>query len=147
MKDTLMKLKEVHSSSVLIILCGSSIRVYDEDANIVEYVSHVIGKEDVIVLKFKYLNKLMKRLRDHHISYVVLDSSNNYSLYEYYYTELNNYSKYLNRSKNYNFIRKVFIKIYINDVIMNLVMKKILMESLLPIGLTYHHSIRLTLIF
>lgn len=112
MKDTLMKLKEVHSSSVLIILCGSSIRVYDEDANIVEYVSHVIGKEDVIVLKFKYLNKLMKRLRNHHISYVVLDSSNNYSLYEYYYTELNNYSKYLNRSKNYNFIRKVFIKIY-----------------------------------
>ena len=49
MKDTLMKLKEVHSSSVLIILCGSSIRVYDEDANIVEYVSHVIGKEDVIL--------------------------------------------------------------------------------------------------
>lgn len=112
MKDTLMKLKEVHSSSVLIILCGSSIRVYDEDANMVEYVSHVIGKENVIVLKFKYLNKLTKRLRDHHISYVVLDSSNNYSLYEYYYTELNNYSKYLKRSKNYNFIRKVFIKIY-----------------------------------
>lgn len=112
MKETLMQLKEVHSSSVLIILCGSSIRVYDEDANIVEYVSHVISKENVIVLKFKYLNKLMKRLRDHHISYVVLDSSNNYSLYEYYYTELNNYSKYLKRSKNYNFIRKVFIKIY-----------------------------------
>ena len=112
MKDTLMKLKEVHSSSVLIILCGSSIRVYDEDANIVEYVSHVIGKEDVIVLKFKYLNKLMKRLRDHHISYVVLDSSNNYNMYDYYYTELNTYDRYLRRSKIFNKYRKVLIRFY-----------------------------------
>ena len=76
MEDTLRCLKEVHSGSLLIILYGNSLRVYDEDAHIVEYVTHVIGREDVVILKFKYLEKLMKRLRSHHISYVALDSSN-----------------------------------------------------------------------
>lgn len=112
MEDTLRCLKEVHSVSLLIILYGNSLRVYDEDAHIVEYVTHVIGREDVIILKFKYLEKLMKRLRSHHISYVVLDSSNNYNMYDYYYTELNTYDRYLRRSKMFNKYRKVLIRFY-----------------------------------
>ena len=112
MEDTLRCLKEVHSGSLLIILYGNSLRVYDEDSHIVEYVSHIIGREDVVILKFKYLEKLMKRLRSHHISYVVLDSSNNYNMYDYYYTELNTYDRYLRRSKMFNKYRKVLIRFY-----------------------------------
>lgn len=112
MEDTLRCLKEVHSGSLLIILYGNSLRVYDDDAHIVEYVTHVIGRKDVVILKFKYLKKLMKRLRSHHISYVVLDSSNNYNMYDYYYTELNTYDRYLRRSKIFNKYRKVLIRFY-----------------------------------
>ena len=35
MEDTLRCLKEVHSGSLLIILYGNSLRVYDDDAHIV----------------------------------------------------------------------------------------------------------------
>ena len=49
MEDTLRCLKEVHSGSLLIILYGNSLRVYDEDSHIVEYVTHVIGREDVVI--------------------------------------------------------------------------------------------------
>ena len=37
---------------------------------------------------------------------------NNYNMYDYYYTELNTYDRYLRRSKIFNKYRKVLIKFY-----------------------------------
>ena len=56
MEETLEKLHEVHSSSLIIILYGESVRIYDEDAKIVEYNSNLISEKNVLIFRFRKYN-------------------------------------------------------------------------------------------
>ena len=112
MEETLMKLKEVHSSSVIILLFGSSIRIYDDDVRIIEFISNLISKKRVLVCNSKYLKNIEDLLKNKKINYVVLSKELDYSIYDYYYNENNKYNKYINLSKKYNSLRKCIIYFY-----------------------------------
>ena len=80
MEETLMKLKEVHSSSVIILLFGSSIRIYDDDVRIIEFISNLISKKRVLVCNSKYLKNIEDLLKNKKINYVVLSKELDYLL-------------------------------------------------------------------
>jgi hypothetical protein len=112
MEETLKELKEVHSSSLIIILCGENIRIYDEDAAILEYNSTLISENNVLVCKFKYLDKIIGILKSNKINYVILDKDRNYKIYDYYYNDYNKYEKNLRRSRKFNKYRKLLVYFY-----------------------------------
>ncbi len=112
MENTLKELKAVHSSKLIIILVGENIRIYDEDACIVEFLSNLISKNDVLIFKYKYLDKITSILKRYKIDYVILDNDNNYYLCDYYYTSKNKYNFYLKISKRFNKFRRIIIYIY-----------------------------------
>lgn len=115
MDNTLKKLKEVHSSCLIIILYKDNFRIYNEDAKIIEYNSNLISKKDVLVCNNKYLDSIKKILKKNKINYVILDRERNYNIYDYYYSDLNKYDIYLKRSKIFNSIRRIFI--FFNNLI------------------------------
>ncbi len=115
MDNTLKKLKEVHSSCLIIILYKDNFRIYNEDAKIIEYNSNLISKKDVLVCNNKYLDSIKKILKKNKINYVILDRGRNYNIYDYYYSDLNKYDIYLKRSKIFNSIRRIFI--FFNNLI------------------------------
>ncbi len=118
MEETLKQLKEVHSSSLIIILFGDNFRIYDEDARVLEYNSNLIGEKNVLVCKFKYLENVKSILKKRKINYVILDRDRDYRIYDYYYTDFNKYNKYLKKSKKFNSIRRFFV--CLNNLLFNI---------------------------
>ena len=112
MEKTLSELRVVHSSSLIIILSEGHIRIYDEDVRVLEFVSNLISKKNVLICKSKYINNIEDLLKKKKINYVILDKDTNYSVYNYYYNDNNNYDKYINLSKKYNYLRKIVIYFY-----------------------------------
>lgn len=118
MEETLKQLKEVHSSSLIIILFGDNFRIYDEDARVLEYNSNLIGEKNVLVCKFKYLENVKSILKKRKINYVILDRDRDYRIYDYYYTDFNKYNKYLKKSKKFNSVRRFFV--CLNNLLFNI---------------------------
>ncbi len=112
MEKTLSELRVVHSSSLIIILSEGHIRIYDEDVRVLEFVSNLISEKNVLICKSKYINNIEDLLKKKKINYVILDKDTNYSVYNYYYNDNNNYDKYINLSKKYNYLRKIVIYFY-----------------------------------
>ncbi len=112
MEDTLSELKAVHSSSLIIILFATDFRVYDEDAKLIEYISNFISNCNVLTFKIKNLNEIEKILKKKMINYVILDKENNYKIHDYYYSEKNNYRKYIRLCKKYNIFRRYLVYFY-----------------------------------
>ncbi len=112
MEKTLSELRVVHSSSLIIILSEGHIRIYDEDVRVLEFVSNLISEKNVLICKSKYINNIEDLLKKKKINYVILDKDTNYSVYNYYYNDNNNYNKYINLSKKYNYLRKIVIYFY-----------------------------------
>lgn len=112
MEETLKELHEVHSSSLIIILSEDTIRIYDEDATILEYNSTLIGEKNVLICKYKYLDKIKSILKNKKINYVILDRDRKYKIFDYYYNDFNKYQIYLKRSKKFNKIRRIIIYFY-----------------------------------
>ncbi len=112
MQDTLMKLRAVHSSSLIIILSNNSLRIYDEDVKIVEFISNLLSKNSVLVCKNKYLDDIKSMLKKRYINYVVLDKNDNYRVFDYYYNYKNKYDKYIKLSNKYNKFRRYIVYFY-----------------------------------
>ena len=112
MEKTLSELRVVHSSSLIIILSEGHIRIYDEDVRVLEFISNLISEKNVLICKSKYINNIEDLLKKKKINYVILDKDTNYSVYNYYYNDNNNYDKYINLSKKYNYLRKIVIYFY-----------------------------------
>ena len=113
MEKTLSELRVVHSSSLIIILSEGHIRIYDEDVRVLEFVSNLISEKNVLICKSKYINNIEDLLKKKKINYVILDKDTNYSVYNYYYNDNNNYDKYINLSKKYNYLRKIVIYFFL----------------------------------
>jgi hypothetical protein len=112
MEETLRSLRAVHSSSLIMILSENHIRIYDEDVRVLEYISNLISKNNILICNNKYISNIEDLLKKKKINYVILDKSLDYKIYNYYYTYNNNYNKYINLSKKYNYLRKIIIYIY-----------------------------------
>lgn len=112
MKEIIEKLRYDYNSSCIFVLNYNLVYVYDRDAKIIEFITNINSRNNVICFEYKYLKHILSKLKFKKISYVVLDSDSNYDVFEYYYLEKNNYFKFINFSSKYNFIRKPIINMY-----------------------------------
>ena len=76
------------------------------------YINNIESNKNTISFKFKYLEETLKLFRRKRINYIVIDSDINYQIYDYYFTEYNNYIRYLNFGKIFNRFKKKHIKVY-----------------------------------
>ena len=112
MEKSFKEIKAVHSSSLIIIIIGENVEIYNEDAKIIEYLSNLISNSKILTIKNKYLESIEKILKNKKINYIIFDKNNEYRVYDYYNNKNNKYEYYLNKSKKYNKFRKCFILIY-----------------------------------
>lgn len=109
MKDILMQYRSKYSNSCILVVCNSSVKVYDNDSMLLEFITNIESNKDILSFEFKYLNSILELLRKRKINYIAIDSDINYQIYDYYFTEYNNYIKYYNYSKLLNKFKRKYI--------------------------------------
>lgn len=112
MKDILMQYRSEFSNSCIFVVNKDNVKLYDDDSILLEYINNIESNKNTISFKFKYLEETLKLFRRKKINYIVIDSDINYQVYDYYFTEYNNYIRYLNFGKIFNRFKKKHIKVY-----------------------------------
>lgn len=112
MKDILMQYRSEFSNSCIFVVNKDNVKLYDDDSILLEYINNIESNKNTISFKLKYLEQTLKLFRRKKINYIVIDSDINYQVYDYYFTEYNNYIRYLNFGKIFNRFKKKYIKIY-----------------------------------
>ncbi len=112
MEKSLKELRVVHSSSLIIIIEEDDVRIYGDDAKIIENISNFVSENNLLVFKYKNLDNIINLLKKKRINFVVLDKDLEYKVHNYYYNENNSYEYYLKKSKKYSKFRKMFISFY-----------------------------------
>mgnify|MGYP004454648315 FL=1 len=112
MKDILMQYRSEFSNSCIFVVNKDNVKLYDDDSILLEYINNIESNKNTISFKLKYLEQTLKLFRRKKINYIVIDSDINYQVYDYYFTEYNNYIRYLNFGKIFNRFKKKNIKIY-----------------------------------
>lgn len=111
MKDILMQYRSEFKNSCVFVVNKNIVKVFDSDSILIEYISNIESNKDTISFKYKYLNGILNLLRNRRINYIVIDRDINYQVYDYYFTEYNNYIRYLNLGKIFNIIKRKYIMI------------------------------------
>lgn len=98
--------KQVHKEDVVLVKIGKFYQVYGKDAYIISYLfGYKIKKvEDVYMCGFPInsLNRVIAKLEEKKINYIILDRRNNYEVDEIFDNKkLNKYLKYFEKSKKY----------------------------------------------
>lgn len=99
-------IKEIHKTAIIIIEIGSFCHIYDRDAYIISYLFNYQVKkmEDTNMCGFpnNSLNKVMAKLEEKKIDYLLLDRKNNYEIREKSSNgNLNQYETYYKKSNKY----------------------------------------------
>ena len=100
-------IKQIHPEYIVLIKIGKFYYSYSKDAYIVSYIFNYklkIVEENIRVCAFPVfiLNKIMAKLEENKINYIVIDRRNNYEVDEKYDNgNLNKYNFYLEKSKRY----------------------------------------------
>lgn len=100
-------IKQIHPEYIVLIKIGKFYYSYSKDAYIVSYIFNYklkIVEENIIVCAFPVfiLNKIMAKLEENKINYIVIDRRNNYEVDEKIDNgNLNKYNFYLEKSKRY----------------------------------------------
>ncbi len=109
MKEILMQYRSKFKNSCVFVVNKDIVKVFDNDSILVEYISNIESNKDIVLFEYKYLNELLKICRKRKTNYIVIDSEINYQVYDYYFTEYNNYIKYLKLGKLFNNIKRKYI--------------------------------------
>lgn len=112
MKDVLMQYRSEFNNCCIFVVNKDNVKVYDDDSVLLEYINNIESNKNTISFKFKYLEETLKLFRRKKINYIVIDSDINYQVYDYYFTEYNNYIRYLNFGKIFNRFKKKHIEVY-----------------------------------
>ncbi len=100
-------IKQIHPEYIVLIKIGKFYYSYSKDAYIVSYIFNYklkIVEENIRVCAFPVfiLNKIMAKLEENKINYIVIDRRNNYEVDEKIDNgNLNKYNFYLEKSKRY----------------------------------------------
>lgn len=105
--NTVKSIKQVHPEYIVLIKIGKFYYSYSKDAYIISYIFNYKLKsieENIKVCAFPgfILNKIMAKLEENKINYLVIDRRNNYEVDEKSdNSNLNKYNYYLEKSKKY----------------------------------------------
>lgn len=100
-------IKQVHPENIILIKIGKFYYSYSKDAYIISYIFGYKLKnieENIKVCAFPVfiLNKIMAKLEENKINYIIIDRRNNYEVDEKSDNgNLNKYNLYLEKSKKY----------------------------------------------
>ena len=100
-------IKQVHPEHIILIKIGKFYYSYSKDAYIISYIFGYKLKnieENIKVCAFPVfiLNKIMAKLEENKINYIIIDRRNNYEVDEKFDNgNLNKYNIYLEKSKKY----------------------------------------------
>ena len=100
-------IKQIHPEYIVLIKIGKFYYSYSKDAYIVSYIFNYklkIVEENIRVCAFPVfiLNKIMAKLEENKINYIIIDRRNNYEVDEKFDNgNLNKYNLYLEKSKKY----------------------------------------------
>lgn len=100
-------IKQVHPENIILIKIGKFYYSYSKDAYIISYIFGYKLKnieENIKVCAFPVfiLNKIMAKLEENKINYIIIDRRNNYEVDEKSDNgKLNKYNLYLEKSKKY----------------------------------------------
>lgn len=100
-------IKQVHPENIILIKIGKFYYSYSKDAYIISYIFGYKLKnieENIKVCAFPVfiLNKIMAKLEENKINYIIIDRRNNYGVDEKSDNgNLNKYNLYLEKSKKY----------------------------------------------
>lgn len=100
-------IKQVHPEHIILIKIGKFYYSYSKDAYIISYIFEYKLKnieENIKVCAFPVfiLNKIMAKLEENKINYIIIDRRNNYEVDEKSDNgNLNKYNLYLEKSKKY----------------------------------------------
>ena len=100
-------IKQIHPEYIVLIKIGKFYYSYSKDAYIVSYIFNYklkIVEENIRVCAFPVfiLNKIIAKLEENKINYIVIDRRNNYEVDEKIDNgNLNKYNFYLEKSKRY----------------------------------------------
>ena len=123
--DTIKTIKKVQTEDVIMVFIGKFMYSYCKDAYIMSYIFGYklkIIEDNIYVCAFPKngLNKVMARLENKKINYIVLDRRNNYRVDEKSDNgNLNKYSEYIEKAIKYVKRKKQIDIIYknlINDI-------------------------------
>ncbi len=100
-------IKQVHPEYIILIKIGKFYYSYSKDAYIISYIFNYKLKtieENIKVCAFPVftLNKIIAKLEENKINYIIVDRRNNYEVDgKYDNGNLNKYNSYLEKSKKY----------------------------------------------
>lgn len=123
--DTIKTIKKVQNEDVIMVLIGKFVYSYGKDAYIMSYIFGYklkLIENNIYVCAFPKngLNKVMAKLENKKINYIVLDRRNNYRVDERFDNgNLNKYSKYIEKAIKY-VKRKKQIDIIYKELINNI---------------------------
>ena len=123
--DTIKTIKKVQTEDVIMVLIGKFVYSYGKDAYIMSYIFGYklkLIENNIYVCAFPKngLNKVMAKLENKKINYIVLDRRNNYRVDERFDNgNLNKYSKYIEKAIKY-VKRKKQIDIIYKELINNI---------------------------
>lgn len=105
-KNVIEVVKQVHKEEIVFVKIGKFYQVYGKDAYIVSYLFEYKLKkvEEVHMCGFpeSSINKVIAKLEDNKINYLILDRRNNYEVEEIYDNKnLNTYFKYFEKARKY----------------------------------------------
>lgn len=123
-------IKSIHPDSIILVKVGKFYNVYGKDSYILSYFFNYKLKElDGIVscgFPIESINKIMAKLENKKINYLIVDRRNNYDVDEFYDNKnLNTYNQTYEKAKQYINSKHRVDKIYQN-LIHNLNNKKLI---------------------
>jgi hypothetical protein len=126
-------IKSIHPDSIILVKVGKFYNVYGKDSYILSYFFNYKLKElDGIVscgFPIESINKIMAKLENKKINYLIVDRRNNYDVEEFSNNgNLNTYNKWFEKAKKsinikirmdkiYNYIIENMDKDYINNIL------------------------------
>lgn len=114
--DVMVVVKKIHSEDVVLVKAGTFYNVYEQDAIIIAYLLGYKIKENdghkLAGFPANSLNKVITKLEEQHINYMILDKSHNYEEESMNFKKENRYKEVFEKARKNININNRINKIY-----------------------------------
>jgi len=114
--DVMIIVKKIHEKDVVLVKAGTFYNVYENDAVILGYLLGYKIKEveghKTTGFPANSLNKVITRLEEQHINYIVVDKAHNYEEESMNFKKENKYDELFEKARKYIYLSNRINKIY-----------------------------------